>query len=195
MARQGQKLTDELKEQIRAHLVVSGNVKETARTFKVSDSTVMKIRDENKDDFEQLRADKKKEMIERVWSDMEEALDLGRQKIKLAKVAINEFQPTLDRLIELLEDNEQTNGKDVIDLIKALSSITSIPLSHISTYFGTLYDKRALMLGDPTQNIGMSGHLGIDVERMSDDELLSGIEAAVRGIADLQTRIGAKGET
>ena len=43
MAKQGQKLTDEMREQIRAHLVLSDNKNEIAKTLGVSWSTVDKV--------------------------------------------------------------------------------------------------------------------------------------------------------
>lgn len=126
MAKQGQKLTDELKEQIRAHLVVSNNLRETAREFEVSPNTVKNIRDEKPDDFAQLRTDKRQQMIDKIWASLEDAADLGHTMIKEAK-----------------------QGK------------RDIPLNQISTYYGTLYDKQALMKGENTNNLGVSGGLTV----------------------------------
>jgi hypothetical protein len=117
MAKQGQKLTDELKEQIRAHLVLSDNLRETARKFGVSPNTVKNIKDQAPDEFAQLRTDKKQEMIDKIWESLQDAADLGHEMIKQAKLGARD-----------------------------------IPLSQISTYYGTLYDKRALMMGESTAN-------------------------------------------
>jgi hypothetical protein len=128
MAKQGQKLTDELKEQIRSALASNNNVREIARQFKVSPASVMKIRDENPDEFEQLRTDKKQQMIDKIWSSLVDAADLGHAMIQEAQV-----------------------GK------------RDIPLNQISTYYGTLYDKMALMKGENTASttttIRMEGEL------------------------------------
>jgi transposase-like protein len=126
MARQGQKLTDELKEQIRAHLVLSDNISETAKKFGVSVSTVSKIRDEKPDEFEKLRNDKKQQMIDKIWASLVDAAELGHSMIQEAKM-----------------------GK------------RDIPLNQISTYYGTLYDKMALMKGENTANMGVSGGLTV----------------------------------
>jgi hypothetical protein len=67
MSKQGQKLPDELKEQIRAHLAITNNTRETARHFGVSDYSVRKIRDENLEEFTQLHADKKREFVDNAW--------------------------------------------------------------------------------------------------------------------------------
>lgn len=117
MAKQGQKLTDELKEQIRSALASNNNVREVARQYSVSPASVMKIRDENPDEFEQLRTDKKHQLIDKLWDNIVAAQELGFQMIAEAK----------------------TGQRD-------------IPLGQISTYLGTLYDKRALMLGESTAN-------------------------------------------
>lgn len=117
MAKQGQKLNDELKERIRSELASNTNVREVARKFEVSPASVMKIRDEKPDEFEQLRTDKKQAMIDKIWASLEDAADLGHSMIKDAKQGIRD-----------------------------------IPLNQISTYYGTLYDKMALMKGESTAN-------------------------------------------
>lgn len=127
MAKQGQKLTDEMKEQIRAHLVLGDNKNEIAKTLGVSWSTVDKVakevanNPEEKEEFEKLRDDKKQQMIETVWNSMMKAATLG------------------DRLVQ-----------------EALDMKRDIPLNHISTYYGTMYDKHALMTGGKTADIGLS---------------------------------------
>lgn len=117
MAKQGQKLTDELKETIKSALASNNNVREIAREYKVSPSSVMKIRDENPDEFEQLRTDKRSQMIDKIWESLIDAAELGHTMIREAK-----------------------QGK------------RDIPLNQISTYYGTMYDKQALMKGESTAN-------------------------------------------
>lgn len=132
MAKQGQKLTDELKEQIKAHLVLSENKNEIAKTLGVSWSTVDKVakeiveQPEENEKFEKLRDDKKQKMIDKIWLSLEDAAELGHQMIQDAK-----------------------QGK------------REIPLNQISTYYGTLYDKMALMKGENTANMGVSGGLTV----------------------------------
>lgn len=116
MAR-GPQLTEELKEQIRAHLVTNNNIRETARHFGVSPASVMKVRDEKPDEYEQLRTDKKQQMIDKIWSSLEDAAELGHSMIREAK----------------------QGSRD-------------IPLNQVSTFYGTMYDKMALMKGESTAN-------------------------------------------
>lgn len=155
------RLDNKKKEQIRALLATGASKNDIAKKCKVSWETVDRIEKEDPDAIESFREQKKIEFINEAWQDIHAAMYLGRQKIKLATVTIESFQGTIDKLIELLQENKDTNGRDIIDLIKALSSVTSIPLAHISTYFGTLYDKQALAAGDATAR---NEHTGKDGE-------------------------------
>lgn len=125
MAR-GPQLTEELKEQIRAHLVTNNNIRETARHFGVSPASVMKVRDEKPDEYEQLRTDKRQQMINKIWDMLTDAADLGHTMIKEAR-----------------------RGE------------RDIPLNQVSTFYGTMYDKMALMQGENTQNVGVNGGLTV----------------------------------
>lgn len=127
MAKQGQKLDDELKERIRAALVLTDNKNEIAKNLKISWSTVNKyakaIEDEPEENekLEKLREDKKQDLINKLWDNIVAAQELGFKMIDEAK-----------------------SGK------------RDIPLGQISTYLGTLYDKRALMVGESTSNTQMT---------------------------------------
>lgn len=84
MAKQGQKLDPALKEQIKAYLATCDNVRETARKFNVSDSTVRAIRDEKPDEFAQLRADKKEIVVSKIWDGFVNGVTLGNKMIEEA---------------------------------------------------------------------------------------------------------------
>jgi hypothetical protein len=126
MAKQGQKLDDELKESIRAALVLTENKNEIAKNLGVSWATVNKVakeiegKPEENEKFEKLRDDKKQQMIDKIWESLQDAAELGHSMIKEAK-----------------------QGR------------RDIPLNQISTYYGTLYDKMALMKGESTINTNM----------------------------------------
>ena len=49
----------------------------------------------------------------------------------------------------------QQLGNKMLD--EALTGQREIPLNHVSTYFGTMYDKQALMNNENTQKMGMDG--------------------------------------
>ncbi len=155
----GGQLDYALQEKILALLAVGKAKNAVARELGISWSTVDKYSRiqpggdsaalaESAETLAKLREQKKAEFVEAAWHDITAAMVLGREKIRLATVTLESFGESIERLIKLLENNPETNGKDIIELIKALSSVTNIPLSHISTYFGVLYDKQALASGD-----------------------------------------------
>lgn len=72
---------------------------------------------------------------------------------KLRTEKENEFAEKASRIIDkLLEriENEVLDGEK------------EIPLNHLTTAMGTLYDKRALSKGESTQNVGFSTNLSLD---------------------------------
>lgn len=121
-------LSDAKREQVKALLAMGKSKNEIAKEVKISWETVDRISKEEPDKIETFREQKRNETIEKIWANIEDAIELGHSMVKEAK-----------------------QGK------------RDIPLSHISTYVGTLYDKQALMQGDPTQNVsgGMVIHIGI----------------------------------
>ena len=170
-------ISDQTIEQIKALLAIGRAKNAIAKELGISWATVDKYADINADEIEELREQKKIEFVNEAWGDIKAAMYLGRQKIKLATVAIDEFQGTIDKLIELLEGKEDVKGKDITELIKAISSVTNIPLAQISTYFGTLYDKQALASGEATSRGEITGKNGgpikqeIDLSKLSKEEL------------------------
>ncbi|MFD1776660.1 hypothetical protein [Paenibacillus rhizophilus] len=156
MAKQGQKLTDELKEQIKAHLVLGDNKNDVAKKLGVSWSTVQKIakevesNPEEKESFEKLREDKKQEVITRIWEGFINGIELGNKMIK-----------------------------------EALDGEREIPLNQLSTYNGTMYDKMALMKGDPTANTNINGSMTFkqDLKKLSPEELKN-LENLIGKVAD-----------
>lgn len=150
------KRIDELtKEKIRQHYAISNNYRATARQFKISDSTVARIIKKS-GDFEQIKADKKKEIKEEAdkWSskiieDMQESIAsavlLGNKKIRQALEGDEKIDALIDKILDA--DIDQ---KDKGVAIRMLSNMLNIGLRDISTYVGTLYDKQALANGQAT---------------------------------------------
>ena len=169
-----EKLAADIIEKMKALLAAGYAKNSIAEKLNVSWSTVDRYsQDFDGKEMESLREQKKREFIADAWQDIKAAMYLGRQKIKLATVTIEQFQPTIDRLVQLLEQNDDTNGRDIVELIKALSSVTNIPLAHISTYFGTLYDKQALANGEATSRseATVDNRHSLDLSALSDEEL------------------------
>lgn len=74
-------LSPELVEQIKAHLAITDNIRETARQFDVSPASVKKIKDQAPDSFEQLRTFKKQEFIEDGWNLARKLLNAMNEKM------------------------------------------------------------------------------------------------------------------
>ena len=73
--------------------------------------------------------------------------------VKLREEKENEFSEKasriIDKLLERIENEVLDNEKD-------------IPLNHLTTAMGTLYDKRALSKGEMTQNVGFATNISLD---------------------------------
>lgn len=178
-------LSEEKREKARALFAVGKSINHVARELKMSTSTAKKIKDRlyEDDGFLKQRAACKEQFINAAWEQILDAMQLGHQKIKLATAAIDGFQGQIDRLIELLEDREDANSKDITEVIKALSSVTNIPLAQISTYLGTIYDKQALASGDATSRGELTGKDGAPIQTTID---LSGLTIEeLRKLAEL----------
>lgn len=72
---------------------------------------------------------------------------------KLREEKESEFSEKASRIIDLLLERVEN---EVLDDEK------EIPLNHLTTALGTLYDKRALSRGEMTQNLGFATNLSLD---------------------------------
>jgi predicted DNA-binding protein YlxM (UPF0122 family) len=115
-------LSSYMKEKVLADYVELGSMKKVADKLGISESTVYKVIKSSQDDFNEVREEMKKKMVQKVWGHLDDAMQLGHKMIK-----------------------------------EALEGEREIPLNHVSNYFGTMYDKQALMAGENTQNIGGDG--------------------------------------
>lgn len=72
---------------------------------------------------------------------------------KLREEKCNEFSEKASRIIDLLLERVEN---------EVLSEDKDIPLNHLTTALGTLFDKRALSNGESTQNVGFSTNISLD---------------------------------
>ena len=84
----------------------------------------------------------------------------------ISKEAPDEIESFREKKREQFITRIWENIEDAIDLghsmvREAKVGKRDIPLSHISTYVGTLYDKQALMTNQNTSNIGVEGGITI----------------------------------
>ena len=147
---QGQVLHPEVVEQIKA-LYASGMTKQgIAEQLGISWSTVDKYCQPEMDALEKLREERRREFIEACWRNINDAIELGNQKVALAKMASKDFKEMIEKTTEELK-KAGADPQVIAEVVKAMSKMGDIPLAHISTYIGTLYDKQALAQGDPTE--------------------------------------------
>jgi hypothetical protein len=115
-------MTTYLKEKIMADFANTQSYSETSKRLNVPVQAVRKIVTQMRDDYNEIREEMKKQLIEKLWGNLIDAQELGNMYVK-----------------------------------QALAGEREIPLNHVSNYFGTMYDKQALLAGDNTQNIGGDG--------------------------------------
>jgi len=154
----GKQISDRLRELILIELATNHNMEEVARIFGVGATTVKNIRDSQKDKFEDLRRQKKTELIQeaadwkreflnRAEKTVNKALDLCDQRLELAMISHEKFSDRIDEIISLMKEGN-SDYKTITDMIKALSIVMEIPFKDLAIFVGTVYDKRALASGE-----------------------------------------------
>ena len=73
--------------------------------------------------------------------------------VKLREEKENEFAEKSSRIIDLIMERIEN---------EVLKEDKEIPLNHLTTAMGTLYDKRALSKGEMTQNVGFATNFDLD---------------------------------
>ena len=141
--------SDEIKETARARVATGESLSKVARSMSVAKSTLSSWLTQNdRDGHQEARDDRKKHFISKAWDVIDQALDLSSQKIRLATVSAEKFEPLLQQLVELLQQREDVDAEQIRDIIKSVSRVMNIGLTEISTFTGTIYDKQAKASGD-----------------------------------------------
>jgi transposase len=146
----GKKFNDDIKEKALAMLATNNNTREVAKTLGIKESTLRTWRSNpNNDEFAKLRQKKKKEFVEDAWRNIELAQEILSRRLERAVA----HEVTLDLMLE--ETLKETTGADAKKAIRnKFSTITLEDVGKISTILGTLYDKQALAVDEPTVNVG-----------------------------------------
>ncbi len=146
--------TDETKELARARVAAGESLSRVARELGIAKSTLHTwLTQADRDGHQESREKRKEQFIDKAWESIENALIFGNQKIKVATASQENFNDTIERFIELLEEarhSKEINALEISNVVTALASLMKIPLKDVSTYIGTLYDKIALASGEPT---------------------------------------------
>ena len=175
---QGKKTDEQTLEVARAYLAIGETVASVARRLSVPESTVrgwrkkFECEDSAKEqpqnaaeggggkdllshyasgDFAELRAQKKREMIERAWRIIEKA----QAKVERDLDRAIEKEKFIDNAIVLLGTmGEQMSAAELKATYKTLRELKIDDIGKLSTVMGTMYDKQALAIGEETEILG-----------------------------------------
>lgn len=102
-------------------------------------------------------------------NNMETSRQLGIPESTVRKIVEdNKDKDEFKKLCDEKRDEFSDKASVIIDMLLARITETvaddekDIPLHHLTTAIGTLYDKRALSRGESTQNVGFATNLSLD---------------------------------
>ena len=170
----GQRISEEQIEVMRAYLATGNSLAETARRMGLPKSTVAtwKKRFESEDvhsdeqartekgaparvggghTFEELRTFNRERFIEEAGDIVVATQELIRYNLQKAY----EQRKKIDEIIELLHKRgEVLTDKEFRRVMLTLLELKAPDIGKLSSVMGTMYDKRALANGEPTENVG-----------------------------------------
>lgn len=148
-----EKYSPQMKQQAIMLYCTNGSYTETAKALGVAISTAHGWinSDENKEMLENVRKEKLTEFTEKAGDIINKGLALLDRRITTALDRETELDDLIDEIWatdkgELAQDQKQR-------LVAKIQALQIQRLGEITTAVGTLYDKRALAQGDPTQRI------------------------------------------
>lgn len=147
---QGKKYPQEIKEKALALLAVNTNVSAVARELGLPRSTIVTWQQEaqNDEDFGKLREQKKEEFINGAW-------DIVMRAQRLIAKRLDRAEKDDERLDMLLDEVEDMSDDDISDaqrraIVKRISDLKLDDIGKLGTVMGTMFDKHALALNQPT---------------------------------------------
>lgn len=151
----GKKYSDEVKEKAYMMYAVCGNIAEVAKSLKVPANTIsVWLKNKRPDEFDELRAEKKREFVEQSSDIIDKAMTLLERRIDRAL----EKEAVLDEVIDAIEDmgGDELSQKTKQRLIGTIEMLKIQDIRSLTTAIGTLYDKRALAKGESTENTSVT---------------------------------------
>lgn len=156
MAR-GKKTSPEVIYKIMTSWTITNNYKETARDLQLPVTTVKSIVDNNKDkpEFVKLRNEKMTEFSQKASEIIQKGLQLLNKRFDRAI----SFEDDLDILIDEIfdTDKEELSQDEKNRLVNKIRALQLQDIKAITTAIGTLFDKKALSDGQPTDKIDING--------------------------------------
>ena len=150
MSKKGVPINNEKIAEAIASYALTNSYNATAKECGISDKTVKKIIENNPKKYEE----KKELFSERANRIINKSLDLIEDRIDTAR----ESQEELEEIIQMVwdVDKKELNETQKKMIVNKISKMQLNSLSELTTAMGTLYDKRALSLGEPTNNEKMT---------------------------------------
>ena len=153
----GQKTEPETIYKVMASYAVTHNYKQTSRDTGVPVATVKGIVDKNinNPEFEKLQNEIKANFADSATSIIEKGMTLLERRFNRALT----HEAELDDFIEAITDtpNHQLSQQEKTQLVTKLRGLQLQDVKSITTAIGTLYDKRALAEGKPTERTEVIG--------------------------------------
>ena len=150
----GKQTPPEIKEKCLSIVASTGNCGEASRQTGIPRNTIIGWMKEN-DEFEQYRADKKQEFIDKSWEIINKAQKLIDKRMNRAI----EFENEIDALIDRIAIDDSLTDAEIKSIITKIKKLKLESATELSTVIGTLYDKQALANKEATAIV--DGNIGI----------------------------------
>lgn len=156
MAR-GKKTAPEDVYKVMTSWAVTRSYSETARELGMPQSTVEKIVKENKDkdEFVKVCDEKKSDFSMKASSIIDKGMLLLEKRLDRAILHEEDLDALIDEIFAA--DKEEMSEKEKNALISKIKTLQIQDIRALTTAIGTLYDKRALCEGEPTDRVSIIG--------------------------------------
>lgn len=153
----GKKTPPEVVYQVMTSWTVTNNYKETARDLGLPYTTVKSIVDNNKDkpEFVKLRHEKMAEFSNRASEIIQKGLTLLNKRFDRAIASEEDLDILIDEIYAT--DKEELSQDEKNRLVNKIRALQLQDIKAITTAIGTLYDKKALTDGNPTERTELIG--------------------------------------
>lgn len=153
----GKKTPPEVVYQIMTSWVITNNYKETARELDLPYMTVKSIVDKNKDkpEFVKLRNEKMSEFSSRASEIIQKGLTLLNKRLDRAIASEEDLDLLIDEIYAT--DKEELSQDEKNRLVSKIRTLQVQNMKDITTAIGTLFDKKALADGKPTERTEIIG--------------------------------------
>jgi len=137
--------------------VITNNYKETARELDLPYMTVKSIVDKNRDkpEFVKLRNEKMNEFSSRASEIIQKGLTLLNKRLDRAIASEEDLDLLIDEIYAT--DKEELSQDEKNRLVNKIRTLQVQNMKDITTAIGTLFDKKALADGKPTERTEIIG--------------------------------------